>query len=91
MTDLNENDYPVAEVVETTEPVLDAEDVVSSVTPDSKVMPEDDKPSLTIPNIENYSMFLRTIQASAIRTLSEALKEVLTDVNIHFDKIRLQF
>lgn len=46
----------------------------------------DGKPSLTIPNIEKYSMFLRTIQASAIRTLSEALKEVLTDVNIHFDK-----
>ena len=34
---------------------------------------------------DKYSMFLRTVQASAIRTLSEALKEVLTDVNIHFD------
>ena len=32
-----------------------------------------------------YAIFVRTEQASAIRTLSEALKEVLIDVNIHFD------
>ena len=36
-------------------------------------------------DVEKYQIFLRTVQASAIRTLSEALKEVLTDVNIHFD------
>jgi proliferating cell nuclear antigen PCNA len=44
------------------------------------------KESMDIPNSEKYTMYLRTVQASAIRTLSEALKEVLTDVNIHFDK-----
>lgn len=33
-----------------------------------------------------YVIFVRTVQASAIRTLSEALKEVLIDVNIHFDQ-----
>jgi len=35
--------------------------------------------------MEKYNVYLRTIQSSAIRTLSEALKEVLTDINIHFD------
>lgn len=39
----------------------------------------------SIPNIENYSLFIRTVQASAIRTLSEALKEILTDINIYFN------
>ena len=33
----------------------------------------------------NYCVYLQTVQSSAIRTLSEALKEVLIDVNIHFD------
>ena len=37
-------------------------------------------------NFDDYQIFVRTVQASAIRTLSEALKEVLTDVNIYFDK-----
>lgn len=41
--------------------------------------------SLEIKNPEKYIMYIRTVQASAIRTLSEALKEVLTDTNIHFD------
>lgn len=38
-----------------------------------------------IPNFQQYKMFLTTIQASPIRTLSEALRDVLTDVNVHFD------
>lgn len=39
-----------------------------------------------IPNKpELYKMFFETVQASAIRTLSESLKEILTEVNIHFD------
>jgi proliferating cell nuclear antigen PCNA len=42
--------------------------------------------ALKIQNVDNYAIFLRTIQAGAIRTLSEALKEVLVDVNIHFDE-----
>lgn len=41
-----------------------------------------DPPSI---DTDKYLVFMRTVQASAIRTLSEALKEVLTDVNIHFD------
>ncbi len=36
-------------------------------------------------DFRRYSMYLKTVQAAAIRTLSEALKEVLIDVNIHFD------
>jgi proliferating cell nuclear antigen len=36
-------------------------------------------------DLSKYVLFVRTVQASAIRTLSEALKEVLTDVNINFD------
>ncbi len=43
-----------------------------------------------IKNIESYILYLRTIQASAIRTLSEALREVLTDLNIHFDQSGLR-
>lgn len=37
-------------------------------------------------DVSAYTIFVRTVQASAIRTLSEALKEVLTDVNIHFEQ-----
>ena len=33
-------------------------------------------------NLENYLFVIRTVQASAFRTLIEALKEILTDVNI---------
>ena len=33
---------------------------------------------------ENYVMYLRTVQSSAIRVLIEALKEILTDANIEF-------
>lgn len=36
-------------------------------------------------NIENYRFVIRTVQASAFRTLVEALKEILTDVNIEID------
>lgn len=57
----------------------------SNVSKDSSEIPRE-KESLKIPNVEKYAMYLKTVQASAIRTLSEALKEVLTDVNIHFDK-----
>ena len=35
--------------------------------------------------ISNYKFLIRTVQASAIRTLVEALKEILTDVNIEID------
>ena len=34
---------------------------------------------------ENYVMYLRTVQSSAIRVLNEALKEILTDTNLEFD------
>lgn len=34
---------------------------------------------------ENYKLYMRTIQASALRTLSEVLREILVDVNIRFD------
>lgn len=37
-------------------------------------------------NLENYKFVIRTVQASAFRTLVEALKEILTDVNIEIDK-----
>jgi proliferating cell nuclear antigen len=47
-----------------------------------KIVANDPTPSI---NMENYCLFIRTVQAGAIRTLSEALKEVLTDVNIHFN------
>tara|TARA_B100001093_G_scaffold512030_1_gene581122 strand:+ start:4220 stop:5080 length:861 start_codon:yes stop_codon:yes gene_type:complete len=36
-------------------------------------------------NLENYLFVIRTVQASAFRTLVEALKEILTDVNIDID------
>jgi proliferating cell nuclear antigen PCNA len=39
---------------------------------------------------EDSILYMRTVQASAIRTLSEALKEVLIDVNIHFDNTGLR-
>lgn len=35
--------------------------------------------------LDNYKFMVRTVQASAIRTLIEALKEILTDVNIDVD------
>lgn len=37
-------------------------------------------------NLENYKFVIRTVQASAFRTLVEALKEILTDVNIEIDE-----
>ena len=33
-----------------------------------------------------YLMYLSTAQSSPIKTLTESLKEVLTDININFDK-----
>jgi len=35
---------------------------------------------------DEYIMYLNTVQGTAIKTLTEALKEVLTDINIKFDK-----
>lgn len=37
-------------------------------------------------NYDKYLMYFMTAQASPVKTLTEALKEVLTDVNIHFDE-----
>lgn len=37
-------------------------------------------------NLESYKFVIRTVQASAFRTLIEALKEILTDVNIEIDE-----
>lgn len=34
---------------------------------------------------DRYDLYLSTVSAGTIRTLFEALKEILTDVNIHFD------
>ncbi len=39
---------------------------------------------------DQYKMYLRTTQASTMRTLSEALKEVLTDSNIFFSESGLR-
>ena len=39
---------------------------------------------------EKYLMYLNTVQGTAIKTLTEALKEVLTDINIHFNRDGLQ-
>jgi proliferating cell nuclear antigen len=36
-------------------------------------------------NLHNYEFVVSTVQSSAFRTLIEALKEILTDVNIEFD------
>lgn len=36
--------------------------------------------------MDEYKLYLRTVQASAIRTLSEVLKDVLVDINIYFDE-----
>ncbi len=35
---------------------------------------------------DNYVLNIKTVQSSSIKTLVESLKEVLTDVNIYFDK-----
>jgi len=35
--------------------------------------------------VQENIVYIRTIKASAIRTLSEALKEILVETNIHFD------
>lgn len=35
---------------------------------------------------DKYNLYLSTVSAGTIRTLFEALKEILTDVNIHFDE-----
>jgi proliferating cell nuclear antigen len=36
-------------------------------------------------NLQNYEFVVSTVQSSAFRTLIEALKEILNDVNIEFD------
>jgi proliferating cell nuclear antigen len=38
-----------------------------------------------IENLNDYIFLFRTVQASAFRTLIEALKEILTDINIEID------
>jgi proliferating cell nuclear antigen len=40
--------------------------------------------NLQEPNYDKYLMYLNTVQGTAIKTLAEALKEVLIDINIHF-------
>lgn len=37
-------------------------------------------------NMDDYKLYMRTTQASAIRTLSEVLKDALSDINIYFDE-----
>lgn len=37
-------------------------------------------------DLENYKFMVRTVQSSAIRTLIEALKEILTDINMEIDE-----
>jgi proliferating cell nuclear antigen len=39
---------------------------------------------MTEENYKNYKMYLCTTQSSVIKMLTESLKEVLTDINIHF-------
>ncbi len=39
---------------------------------------------------DKHLMYLNTVQGTAIKTLTEALKEVLTDINIHFNNKGLQ-
>ncbi|MFM2393983.1 MAG: Heterosigma akashiwo virus 01 [Bacteroidota bacterium] len=45
---------------------------------------------IVIENIQNYITYIRTTQASTIRTLSESLKEVLTDTNIYISSSGLK-
>ena len=40
--------------------------------------------------LDTYKFLIRTVQASAVRTLVEALKEILTDVNIEVDESGLK-
>lgn len=46
---------------------------------------DDTVPGGRISEKSKYSIYLSTVSAGTIRTLFEALKEILTDVNIHFD------
>jgi proliferating cell nuclear antigen len=41
--------------------------------------------SSTNKNYDKYLMYFSTVQGTPIKTLTEALKEVLTDINIHFN------
>ncbi len=41
-------------------------------------------------NVDDYLMYFSTAQSTPIKTLTEALKEVLTDINIHFNKEGLE-
>ena len=45
---------------------------------------------MTTKGYDKYLMYLNTVQGTAIKTLTEALKEVLTDINIHFNNEGLQ-
>ena len=35
--------------------------------------------------MENYNLYIRTVQSQSIKILVESLKEVLTDINLYFD------
>jgi proliferating cell nuclear antigen PCNA len=39
---------------------------------------------------DNYLMYLSTVQGTSIKILTESLKEVLTDINIHFNSAGLK-
>ena len=41
-------------------------------------------------NNDNYLMYFSTVQGTAIKILTESLKEVLTDINIHFSSTGLK-
>ena len=42
-------------------------------------------PQMEIQNYDKYLMYFKTVQGSALKSLTEALKEVLFETNIHFD------
>ena len=35
--------------------------------------------------MENYLLYIKTVQSQSIKILVESLKEVLTDINLYFD------
>tara|TARA_B110000208_G_scaffold23634_1_gene30205 strand:+ start:1620 stop:2474 length:855 start_codon:yes stop_codon:yes gene_type:complete len=43
-----------------------------------------------IEDMSNYKFLIRTVQSSAVRTLIEALKDILTDVNLEIDSTGLK-
>ena len=57
----------------------DSVEIHNKTTKEKIVEPEE------VEDLSNYKFLIRTVQSSAIRTLVEALKEILTDVNIELD------